>query len=70
MTMELEKDLRQIVQVVYCYIGKEKIEQLIELIKPFCMGKQSKEIIKVIKDEKKVIDKRFENIINQEKNIQ
>lgn len=62
MKAELENDLRQITQVIYCNMGEKKIEQLIELIKPFCMGKESKEILKVIKNEKKLIDKRFEKV--------
>lgn len=62
MTTELEKDLRQITRVVYCYIGEKKIDQLIELIKPFCMERESKEIIKVVENEKKMIDRRFEKI--------
>ena len=68
MKTELEEDLRQITQVIYCQIGTEKIEQFIKLIKPFCIGKESKEILKVIKNEKKLIDKIFEKFyeLNQE----
>lgn len=68
MKTELEEDLRQITQVIYCQIGTEKMEWFIKLIKPFCIGKESKEILKVIKNEKKLVDKRFEKFyeLNQE----
>ena len=62
MTKELENDLRQIVRVVYCDNGGKKINQFVELIKSFCVSKESKEIVKVIKNEKKLIDKRFEKV--------
>lgn len=67
MKAELENDLRQITQVIYCDMGEKKIKQLIELIEPFCMGKESKEILKVIKNEKKLIDKRFEKVYEYNK---
>lgn len=62
MKVELENDLRQITQIIYCNMGERKLKQLIELIELFCMGKESKEILRVIKNEKKLIDKRFEKV--------
>lgn len=59
MNVELEKDLKTMTQVFYCDLGEEKTQQIIETMKFCCVGKELKQIIKVIEKEKKMIDKRF-----------
>ena len=65
MDRESQKSLRNIVQVVYCDIGEKKLEQFIKLIKLFCHGQDIKEVLKIIKQEKKRIDKSFEEYYSQ-----
>ena len=59
MSVELEEDLKTMTQVLYCDLGEERIQQIIETMKFCCVGKELKQIIKVIEKEKKIIDKRF-----------
>lgn len=59
MSTELKEDLKNIIRVIYCYIGENKLQQIIELIDSYSVGKELKQIIKIIKKEQKEIKKRI-----------
>ena len=65
MSVELQEDLRNITQVLYCDLGEDKLQQIIDTIEYYHSGKELKQIMKVIKKEKKMIDKRFKEYYEQ-----
>lgn len=67
MSPELEYDLRQITQVFYCDIGAKELDWFIKYVKPFCIAKQTKQILKIVKNQKRKVDKRFEEYYNSYK---
>lgn len=62
---ELEKDLRDMVQVVYCLEG-EKSKEIVRLLGRYGRGEESREIIKIVLDEFEKVKKRIEKYNNYE----
>lgn len=57
---QFEEDLRQIVQMLYCHYGREKLVDRMKLIKDFVISKEGKEVVKIMSNQIKEIDKRFD----------
>ena len=56
-SVQLEKDLRDLTQVVYlCIDEKEKLKQYVELMYSWAKGKEMKEILYIIFDQMEKID--------------
>lgn len=57
---KLEKDIRSVVQAVYCDSGRSELKYWIKVLRGLTESDQAQEIIKIAKDQVKKIDKRFE----------
>ena len=60
MNEDFKKDLEQIVHVIYCDIGSKEMKKRLEYIKPFCLSEESLQIMKIVKQEIKNVDRRME----------
>ena len=62
---ELEEDLKQVAQVIYCHYGEKKTIEEIVIFKNLFKSKEGRKMFKIISDEMKAVDKRLEEVYKE-----